>query len=654
MALQSESRTLPALDEASRPPVSSSPYLALLRALFSGVGSRIPSVAVAAVLCRRGLQTTAVFGPPTLPQDDVAALGVAVQEAFIAFAGDSHRACIQEPLVFEARESLAPPSVPAMSVDAPLLLKGQVVGLLRAVISGQATELVRKGVYDLAAIASAALEALEAAREEEQGLLTHLADGLADGVILVGGDGRLLLANEPARRLLGDLSGLPEGAEVALGRTPVAELVRQAQAAGAAREVEYSLEEGQRRYLSARAQPLPQGVGAVVLLRDVTEERLLQERLLQSEKMASVGQLVSGVAHELNNPLTGVMGFAQLLLMRDLDERSRREVETILGEAERAAKIVQNLLSFARRRKAEKELVDLNVLLQRVLELRSYDLRLKNISLEMDLDPQLTKTLADADQLQQVFFNIIINAEQAMLQAQGRGRLTVRSAGAGDRIRVVFADDGPGIARENLRRIFDPFFTTKDSGTGLGLTIAYGIVEDHGGRITVDSAMGRGATFTLEMPVVPGPAQGPEEEEVKGRATAVAGQRILVVDDEESIQALLRDVLSQAGHDVDSAGNGLEALERLEAGHYDLVITDIKMPEMSGQEFYRRVREKDRDLARSMVFITGDTINTVTRQFLQRVQNPCLAKPFKLREVREVVERQLSGEADASSTPVPA
>ena len=223
----------------------------------------------------------------------------------------------------------------------------------------------------------------------------------------------------------------------------------------------------------------------LVLLRDNTDERLLHERLLQSEKMASVGQLVSGVAHELNNPLTGVMGFSQLLLAGDLDDGVRSQIQTIYDEAERAAKIVQNLLSFAHRRRPTKEMAEVNALVQRVLELRSYDFAVRNITLDMTLDTRMQTCWVDQDQIQQVLFNVIKNAEQAMIDAHGGGKLTVLTQGSATGARISIADDGPGIPPDIQRRIFDPFFTTKDAGegTGLGLTICYGIIDEHGGRI---------------------------------------------------------------------------------------------------------------------------------------------------------------------------
>jgi two-component system NtrC family sensor kinase len=386
-----------------------------------------------------------------------------------------------------------------------------------------------------------------------------------------------------------------------------------------------------------------EGSAAVVILRDVTEERLMQERLLQSEKMVSVGQLVSGVAHELNNPLTGIMGFAQLLLGREQDERTRQDVETILSEADRASKIVQNLLSFARRKRAEKEPADLNALLQRVLELRSYDLRVKNIDVELDLDSKLPETMVDTNQIQQVFLNLIINAEQAMLAAHERGTLTVTSRWEKDVVRLGLQDDGPGMTPETLRRIFDPFFTTKEvgEGTGLGLTISYGLIEDHAGRIWAESAPGKGTSFFIELPILRGTGRrAPVEDD--DEAPAVDAHAILVVDDEQSIQRLLGSILQMDGHLVDTARNGREALDYIAQRRYDVIITDIKMPDMNGRDLYQALLDLDQDLARRTIFITGDTVSPETRDFLQQVRNPCLAKPFRVREVRETISSILS------------
>ena len=601
------------------------------------------------VLCCGDRDVTMVYAAAPVPEATASALASGLMDTFLRFSGGAHRDCQRPPFQIEALgdgEGVSPVAGQQRSTaDVPLIVRGRAVGLLRVLaerdnaFSPDETRLL----YSAASLASSALERAEAPRLSDEGRLQALIGSLDDGIVLVR-EGGSTLSNETARRLLAALCRRADEPDVPLEETPVAALVEEVRTTGQRRQVDYALEDGQRRHLSVKAFPLDGFErGVVVVLREVTEERLLHERLVQSEKMASVGQLVSGVAHELNNPLTGVIGFAQILLARDMDERSRHEVETIHGEAERAAKIVQNLLSFARRGKAEKESVNLNTFLERVLELRSYDLRLKNIAVDLELDPQLPRTMADPDQIQQVFFNIITNAEHAMLEAHGQGHLVVRSGVAGGYIRISFADDGPGLAPENLRRVFDPFFTTKKvgAGTGLGLTIAYGIIEDHGGRIRAESRPGKGATFIVDLPVVQGPEQQPVVEEKEAVRSEIGARSILVVDDESSIQTLLRDVLGMDGHQVDVAGSGAEALRQMFQRQYDLIITDIKMPEMSGQEFYRRVRDIDREQAERMVFITGDTVNVATRQFLHRVSNPCLAKPFKVEEIREVVEHQL-------------
>jgi two-component system NtrC family sensor kinase len=379
------------------------------------------------------------------------------------------------------------------------------------------------------------------------------------------------------------------------------------------------------------------------------QTKLVQERLLQSEKMSSIGQLVSGVAHELNNPLTGIMGFAQLLLMRkDLDAAVAQQIQTIYQEADRASKIVSNLLTFARRREPRKEPANLNTLIERVLELRNYDLRVRNINVAQELDPALPDTMVDTNQILQVFLNIIINAEQAMrstLEEGGEGTLRIATrASRPGMVLASFQDSGPGMSEETLRRIFDPFYTTKDAGegTGLGLTISYGIVEEHGGRIWAESEPGRGTTFLIELPVLAGsvPARARDED---GAVTApVDRRRILVVDDEEAIQQLLTGVLEMDGHDVAIANNGREALERVGREPFDLIITDIKMPVMGGPDLYKRLRDEGNPLAQRVIFITGDTVAPDTRRFLQGIKNTVLSKPFRLRDVRESVASALA------------
>jgi len=256
-----------------------------------------------------------------------------------------------------------------------------------------------------------------------------------------------------------------------------------------------------------------QGRIAVLLsLRDITkdkqmeeEKRKLEEQIQLTGRLAAVGELAAGVAHELNNPITAIKGYAQLLTKKkELDEPLRKDLETIYRESQRAARITQNLLSFARKHEPEKHLISINEVIEKTLELRAHPMKVNNIEVIEELDADLPKTLADFHQMQQVFVNIINNAEQAMTEAHGKGRLVVKTKKVRDMIQISFADDGPGIPEDNTKRIFDPFFTTKEvgKGTGLGLSICYGLVEAHGGRIYARSKLGQGATFVVEIPIV--------------------------------------------------------------------------------------------------------------------------------------------------------
>jgi PAS domain S-box-containing protein len=383
-------------------------------------------------------------------------------------------------------------------------------------------------------------------------------------------------------------------------------------------------------------------MGAVGIMRDITEEHRLTEQLLQREKLAAIGQLVSGVAHELNNPLAGIMAFAQLLhASHSVNAEQRDAVETIYREAKRSAKIVTNLLFFARQRNPERTLTDLNQVMFDTLEMRRYVLRTQQVEVVTDFDPALPRTWADAFQLQQVVLNLITNAEQALLSHEGPKRITLATARVGDRAEMSVSDSGPGIPVEQLDQVFNPFFTTKavGEGTGLGLSISDGIIRQHGGEIRVASRPGEGATFTIVVPVAEAP-----RERAPAAAPAVAPPRdvprtFLVVDDEASIRTALAIFLRRAGHAVDGAESGEEGLMKLKNRRYDGIFLDLRMPDMSGVDLYTRLCKSDPYHAARVVFATGDVNADGAREFLRGTGRPFLAKPFALAVVAELLER---------------
>jgi two-component system NtrC family sensor kinase len=360
------------------------------------------------------------------------------------------------------------------------------------------------------------------------------------------------------------------------------------------------------------------------------------------------------VAHELNNPLTGVRGFAEILQQSRLDAHQHRMVERIEKEADRAARVVRNLLTFSRRHKPEKGLHDLNGILNTVLEMRSYECRVSNVELAADLDPELPRTMVDAHQLHQVFLNLLTNAEHAVSENGRPGRIVLRSRAEGDRIRVQVVDNGPGIDPESVGRIFNPFFTTKEvgHGTGLGLSICYGIVQEHGGTIEVEGRPGEGACFSVILPVLQPAAGAPTREAPEGEAHLEArpGERILVVDDELSVREIVRESLEARGFRVEAAVGGAEALTRLQGASYDLVLTDLRMPGIGGRELYERVLRSDPDQAGRFVFFTGDVARADTGRFLAETGRPVLAKPFGIDELLRAVAEGLSRRAPEDST----
>jgi len=265
--------------------------------------------------------------------------------------------------------------------------------------------------------------------------------------------------------------------------------------------------DGSPGFIDTSVAPLRNDQGEIIgfsgVGRDVTERKKIEDQLILTDRLASIGQLAAGIAHELNNPLTAVIGFSDLLLERDLSADVKEDLETINREAMRAINIVKGLLAFAREQRIEKALVDINSSIQRGLQLRSYEQRVSNIEVDARFAPALPQVMGNGAQLQQVFISIIVNAEQAMLEAHRRGKLTIVTERVGNIVRVSFTDDGPGISPDNMKQLFTPFFTTREvgKGTGLGLSICHGIVTEHGGKLYAESELGEGATFVVELPI---------------------------------------------------------------------------------------------------------------------------------------------------------
>ena len=374
-----------------------------------------------------------------------------------------------------------------------------------------------------------------------------------------------------------------------------------------------------------------------------------QEEVIQSEKMTALGNLLSGVAHELNNPLCGILGYAQLLQQSVTDPKVRKGIEVIVREGDRAARIVSNLLTFARREKVEKKPLGLNGVIMKTLEKKAYDLKVSRIEVKADLDPRLPFVLGDFHQLQVVLGHLITNAQQAMFEANGGGVLEIRSERRQGTVVVTLSDNGPGIPAEHVRRIFDPFFTTKEvgKGTGLGLSVSQAIMRDHGGMLKQSGKPGRGATFILELPEAP-----PETVEAAAPAAASAGAgqpealppagpRILVADAEAHVLDLLVELLRGMGYRVDTAESADGALAKVRAGVYDALIADYALPHLSGKALLDILRAEKPSLARRVIFLASDTADPRLLEFATVSGSFLLGKPFDLETMREAIRRVL-------------
>ena len=362
--------------------------------------------------------------------------------------------------------------------------------------------------------------------------------------------------------------------------------------------------------------------------------RKTQEQLLQSEKMSAVGQLIAGVAHELNNPLTAILGYAQLLETEGLNTRAQDYVSKLFKQAQRTHRVVQNLLSFARQRKPQRDEVDLRKVLDETLALRDYDLKINNIKVELEAPSEPVLVVADPHQIEQVFLNIINNAVDAILETGRTGKLKIRILSGGGHVCTQFTDDGAGI--KDPKRIFDPFYTTKSvgKGTGLGLSICYGIVKEHGGDITANNAPEGGAVIEVRLPAAVSAQVEPEAPKPAPRLHegAIHG-RVLLVEEEEAVLEFERDVLAGAGASVVTAKTSQDVKTRLLSEPFDALIMNGKLPGQWGaKESYQWLRENCSAMEGHVLFTFANGPGD-EKAFLQESSVPYLVKPFEVAEL---------------------
>ncbi|HET6577421.1 MAG TPA: ATP-binding protein [Gemmatimonadales bacterium] len=524
---------------------------------------------------------------------------------------------------------------------APFVARGRVTGAIA--IGGEPGRFGPSALSLLEGLVSQASIALESARlvdlhDDGRRSWQEVVDAISPALCIVDRGGRIRRAN----RAFADLVNAPPASLI--GRPWQAfvppewagELQRALDQQGAGREVD--LRTGEQTYAVTAVPITSTDRSALVLLfDDQTDRRRLQDQLIQSEKLSAIGQLIAGIAHDLNNPLASVVGFADFLKeVPNVPPALREPLQVIQEEAERASNIVKNLLSFARKQEHQRRPTPLRPLLDATFVLLRNQLMAHRVEARIEVEPDLPTPDIDPNQIQQVFVNLINNAAQAIASTGRPGRILVRARRWLDGVAIDVVDDGPGMSEPVAAQVFEPFFTTKPEGegTGLGLSISQGILREHGGRIMLSTEEGHGSTFTVQLPLASRPpAPAPDI----GAGTSTKRLRVLVVDDEPHILHYMRATLEAWGHIPVVALNGREGLELTDRESFDLVISDLRMPEFGGREFYEELARRQPAMARRLVFSTGDTVRGDTLAFLESIDRPYLHKPFSLAELRTLL-----------------
>jgi PAS domain S-box-containing protein len=487
--------------------------------------------------------------------------------------------------------------------------------------------------------------------EHERRFYRQLFDALPSPALVLSLDGQILEANPQATELLGanqsdalrgrqlgDWTPASERAQVA---NALRDALRQPQrirmsiegGLEATREIEAVIENVDRDH--------PEEIPRLLLLAvDVSREVLLQRKLVQADRLSQLGALVSGVAHELNNPLAAIAAFAELLTVDAKDVHLKESTNIIHAEAIRAGRVVQTLLDFARQRPRVHEPVDLQDVVERVLALQRSALKRARVKAVVTMPSDLPAVIGDPQELQQVVLNAVVNAADAIEATERPGTIDIRATRTNGHINFTVDDTGPGLTQEALDRVFEPFFTTKgDKGTGLGLTISLGLVKALGGRLWLQNVEGGGARFTAELP-----ADVAVKEPEPRMGFRAAGRRlsVLIVEDEVSVGRGMTLMAQRLGHEVRAVGDLQQALATLRepASRYDALLVDVHLDEAhTGFDLFDELLQEGRGRERHVVFTTGDSVSAQTRDRLQRSERPVLKKPFNLEELREMLER---------------
>src|SRR5271170_1998616 len=395
---------------------------------------------------------------------------------------------------------------------------------------------------------------------------------------------------------------------------------------------------------------------------DLTEQERLQRHLIQSEKLASLGETIAGIAHEINNPLTSILSNAQLLALRRGGPADEASINSIVLEAKRTADLVKNLLAFSRKESKKREVIGVNELIKQAVNLKRYQLRVNNIQLISEPCEISYPVTVTAQQMQQVLLNLLNNAEQAIAKTEHPGIIRVEGGRRGDTVFITVTDNGNGIPAHVLPFIFDPFFTTKNlgEGTGLGLSIVHSLIENHGGTISARSEPGN-TVFTIELPMARSPKMATDAKETQPLPVRSAinkpkrMSRVLVVDDETAIVDAICEFLDLQNITTDKANDGGEALQLLSKHRYDAIVSDIRMPGVDGPELYERSVAMDPNYKSRFLFMSGDLVRDSTQGFVSSLNCPCLAKPFALQVLYQNLEPLLNGDnghgGNGSSSP---